>query len=112
VVDQRAAQAAAAPAGSPIISRPSTTDCYTQVGVLMAWPVDRLGRPLAHFLLCRASNGCCDPEVLAESFLSHLQARNKDSKPRPKTNQSCAELAGQLTGKEAKRTIAQGRLLD
>jgi hypothetical protein len=42
-----------------------------------------------------------DPETLAESFLSHLQARNKDSKSRPKTNQSSAELAGQLTGKEA-----------
>jgi hypothetical protein len=38
---------------------------------------------------------------LLSSFLSHLQARNKDSKPGPKTNQYCAEFTWRLTGNRA-----------
>jgi hypothetical protein len=49
---------------------------------------------------CNADpTGCCDAKALPESFLSHLQARNKDSKPRPKTNQYCAEFTGSIDRK-------------
>jgi hypothetical protein len=75
------------------------------LSALTAWPADRLGRPPIHFLLRRASNGCCDPEALAESFLSHLQARNKDSKPGPKTNQYCAEFTGSIDRKMRARRV-------
>ena len=43
--------------------------------------------------------------TILKRLLSHPQAstlaRNKDSKPGPKTNQSCAEFILQLTGKDA-----------
>jgi hypothetical protein len=53
--------------------------------------------------LRRHQQAAAIPERLAESFLSHLQpttlARNKDSKPRPKTNQYCAEFTGSIDRK-------------
>jgi hypothetical protein len=74
---------------------------YTQVvcGVLMVM-TRRSIRTAADSIA--AAVCCCDPEALAESFLSHLRARNKDSKPRPKTNQYCTEFTGLLTGKCSK----------
>jgi hypothetical protein len=43
--------------------------------------------------------------AILKRLLSHplasTLARNKDSKPGPKTNQSCAEFIRQLTGKDA-----------